>query len=159
MAYVTTFVAGNAAYVLHAGAGVQGGGAGDRAHGRPANIQEVPRLAETLNGIRAAKSYLPPGLANWMRTDPPFEGFDPALQDQSIAGALTATSDGRFVVAVLGLRRPLTIRARTAMTIAVRDPVTGSVVKHQELRIGQPITLDGGDSFILIGEALRSSDD
>ena len=38
LSYVTTFIAGNAAYVYHAGAGIRGGGAADLARGRSANL-------------------------------------------------------------------------------------------------------------------------
>ncbi|MGE3178539.1 MAG: hypothetical protein AB7O32_13820 [Vicinamibacterales bacterium] len=155
MAYVTTFVSQNAAYVLHAGAGVRGGGSVDRAAGRRANLFDVGSLDAALRGIRAAREYLPAGLANWDRhaaaaPSHPFAGFDAALARGLVTAAPAATSRDRFVVAVLGLTGPVDVRPRRACTVDVREPLSAHATRH-ELGAGEPLRVSGGEAFVLIG--------
>ena len=81
--YVMTFLAGNAAYVLHSGPGIRGGGAADVSSKlrRHAHFDELPSFKPIAAALGAAKQYLPPGLANWTRHAPnaataPMRGFD-----------------------------------------------------------------------------------
>ena len=148
MAYVMTFVAGNAAYVLHTGAGVRGGGEGDQARGRPANIFDVSRIDQTLEAIAAAKQHLPPGLASWNRIDSssgqfPFEGIDHP-------DVYASTNNSRFVVAVLDVREPLKLRARWAMNVEVRNPLAAPGSRNRIER-GGTVALTGAASYVLIG--------
>ena len=71
-AYVMTFLAGNASYVLHTGPGIRGGGAADRSLTPPrhANFDELQAFQTIAAALAAAKSYLPAGLANWTRHSP-----------------------------------------------------------------------------------------
>jgi hypothetical protein len=155
MAYVTTFVSQNAAYVLHTGAGVRGGGLADRAVGRRANLFEVGSLDAALRGIQAAREYLPAGLANWDRhaaaaPSHPFAGFDAAVARGLVTAAHAATSGDRFVVAVLGLAGPVEVRSRRACTVDVREPF-GPHATRLELGVGELLTVAGGEAFVLIG--------
>jgi hypothetical protein len=150
MAYVMTFVAGNAAYVLHTGAGVRGGGAGDAARGRPANIFEVSRIEQTLTAIAAARGYLPAGLANWSRLDPaseqfPFEGID------RLPYVYASTNRNGFVVALLDVRAPLELRARRAMNLEVRKPLEAARSRNR-IEKGGIVDLTGSASYVLIVE-------
>jgi hypothetical protein len=143
-----TFVAGNAAYVLHTGAGVRGGGEGDQARGRPANIFDVSRIDQTLDAIAAAKRYLPPGLASWDRIDSssgqfPFEGIDNPY-------VYASTNNSGFVVAVLDVREPLKLRARWAMNVEVRNPLTATG-RSNRVEKGGTVALTGAASYVLIG--------
>jgi len=156
MAYVTTFLAQNAAYVLHAGAGIRGGGQGDRARGRPANFWETPRLETALAGIERIRAHLPPNLANWARHDVsspgfPLEGLARAVEDGSVAGSYAAVSGDRFVVAVFGLRRSVTVAARGLSEIDVREPLTGTITATHRLSAGGTFELSGGDALVLTG--------
>jgi hypothetical protein len=158
MAFVTTFAAGNSAYVLHTGAGIRGGGAADLAAGRSADVMDVPGLAAALAGIRAAREYLAPDLANWRRRDAgdsahPFVGFDQALRGGSVNAVYAATSRNRFVVAVLGARREVVVRTRRHLVLTVHDPISAVTTDPVHLRAGERLALRGTGAFVLTGEA------
>jgi hypothetical protein len=159
MAYVTTFVAGNAAYVLHTGAGIRGGGAADLAAGRAADFADVPGLVATLAGIERTRRYLPGDLSNWRRRD----GRDPTLPLTGLseavrAGALTAvyatTSRTRFVAVVMGARRDVVLRARTGLVVEMHEPVGDAPARRVELGAGERLTLRGADAYILTGASV-----
>ena len=88
-----TWLCGGAAFVLHTGAGVRGGGLEDRERSRVANIWQVAHIEQTLAGINTLRKLLPPDLPNWQRHNSnrnfpgyPFEsGAD--RRDRSRAGA------------------------------------------------------------------------
>jgi hypothetical protein len=156
MAYVTTLVSQNAAYVVHTGAGVRGGGTADVAAGREANLFDVPGLEAALEGMRAADDYLPAGIANWSRHGPsdashPFVGFDSAIARGALAGAYAATSGDQFVVAVAGMRRPLSVSPRRSCTVEAHDPLTGTVTATMRRGAGEPMTLEGAEALVLTG--------
>jgi hypothetical protein len=159
MAYVTTFVAGNAAYVLHAGAGIRGGGAADLAAGRSADFADVPNLTTVLAGLQRAKAYLPRDLANWRRHDArdpahPFIGFDEAVRSGTLGAAYAATSHNRFVVAVLGARGDLVVRARTPLVVEIHEPLGDRAARRVDLGAGERLTLSGADAFVMTGSSL-----
>jgi hypothetical protein len=161
MAYVMTFVAGNAAYVLHTGAGVRGGGVGDHGRGRPANLFEVSRLDRTLAAISSAQRYLPSGLANWDRLEVsserfPFSGIDEAMSARRSPAVYASSRDDRFVAAVLGTAGPLTLQSRAAMEFEIRHPLTGAVASRASVGKGDTVRLDGADSYVVIGRFLSS---
>jgi hypothetical protein len=158
MAYVTTFVAGNAAYVLHTGAGIRGGGAADLAVGRAADFADVPNLAAALAGLQRAREYLPRDLANWRRRDVrdpahPFTGFDEAVRSGALASAHTTTSRDRFVLAVLGARRDLVVRARTPLVVEIHEPLGDRAGRSVALGAGERLTLSGAEAFVLTGRS------
>ena len=161
LSYVTTFVSGNAAYVVHAGAGVRGGGRADRERGRQSNLFGVPRLDVALAGIAALRRHLPPDLANWQRLAPADDGFlldgvTAAVDRGDLVGAYAASHGGRFVAVVLGLRRAVTVTARRNVQADVLDPLTGNVIRTLTARAGETLTLEPrapgaqGDGFVLI---------
>ena len=96
-AYVMTFVANNAAYVLHAGPGIRGGGAADVSNKlrRHANFDELPSFSAIAKALIAARTYLPAGLANWTR-HAPRSALAPI---QGSADVYAATSGDDFVAA------------------------------------------------------------
>jgi len=51
-----TWLTGGAAYTLHTGAGIRGGGTFDRDRGRSANLWEVPGIERILEALRRAQS-------------------------------------------------------------------------------------------------------
>jgi hypothetical protein len=160
MAFVTTFVAGNSAYVLHAGPGIRGGGAADLAAGRSTDWMDIPTLTATLAGMRAAREHLPPDLANWRRRDVgdsahPFIGFDQAVRGGAVNAVYAATLRNRFVVAVLGARREVVVRARTRLVVTIRDPISDARVEPVPLRAGERLTLVGTGAFVLTGESVE----
>ena len=147
--YVMTFLAGNAAYVLHAGPGIRGGGAADISSKlrRHANFDELPSFKPIAAALGAAKEYLPPGLANWTRHEPnaptaPIRGFDRLY---------TATSGSQFIVLAVGLTKPVTVRAHVNAAIDIRDLVTGKVIKSLKVSSGDPIELAGYEELVVIG--------
>jgi hypothetical protein len=147
--YVMTFLAGNAAYVLHAGPGIRGGGAADISSKlrRHAHFDELPSFKPIAAGLGAAKQYLPPGLANWERHDPnsataPIRGFDRLY---------TAASGSQFVALAVGLTKPVAVRAHVSAAIDIREPGTGKVIKSVKVKSGDTIELAGYQELVIIG--------
>jgi hypothetical protein len=146
---VMTFLAGNAAYVLHAGPGIRGGGAADISSKlrRHAYFDELPSFKPIAAGLGAAKQYLPPGLANWERHDPnsataPIRGFDRLY---------TAASGSQFVALAVGLTKPVAVRAHVSAAIDIREPGTGKVIKSVKVKSGDTIELAGYQELVIIG--------
>jgi len=151
-AYVMTFLAGNASYVLHAGPGIRGGGAADTSPKlrRHAHFDELPSFKPISSALAGARHYLPPGLANWTRHAPnaptaPMHGFD---------GLYSASSGSHFVALAVGIKQPVVVRARRDVSIDVRRTSTGQLVKHLSVSSGEDVTLDGDESLVLIGDAM-----
>ena len=147
--FVITFLAGNAAYVLHAGPGIRGGGAADVSSKlrRHAHFDELPSFKPIAAALGAAKAYLPPGLANWTRHErnsatAPVQGFDRLY---------TATSGNRFITVAAGLTKPVTVRAHVTATIEIRELATGTIIKTLQVSSGDAIELGGYDELIIIG--------
>ncbi len=147
--YVMTFLAGNAAYVLHTGPGIRGGGAADLAATPPrhAHFSELPQFESIAAALAAARKYLPPGLANWTRHSPdtagaPLHGF---------SRLYTASSGSQFVALAVGIGKGTTIRARVGAMLDIRDAATGSVVKRVKVAPGNTIPLSGGQELVIIG--------
>ncbi len=157
MGYVTTLLAGNAAYVLHAGAGVRGGGGADRALGRAADFADTPNLDRALIGIAKAREYLPGDLANWTRHEPdgpdhPLRGFDRAVGDGTAGAVYAATSQDRFVVVVLDARGTVEGTAAGPLSVEIHEPLTGDIIAKYALAAGEPLRLEGQPAFILVGQ-------
>jgi hypothetical protein len=155
-----TWLSGGAAFTLHTGAGVRGGGAEDRARGRAANIWEVPRIEQTLAAINALRSILPKDLPNFRPLDPavdvkdyPFDAA--AVRDRIADGRLLAayaaiSSDGRFVVMPLvATATPLT--ATFAMQLALFDPAAGARLERRTLAAGDTFALPPRDASVIVG--------
>jgi hypothetical protein len=156
MAYVTTFLAGNAAYTLHTGAGVRGGGSADRAIGRSANFSETPNLEAALAAMAHARAYLPADLANWRRHDArdagyPIAGAEDAARRGSLAASYAATNGDRFVAVVIGLERKVDFSAKKACQVEVHGPSAGEPLARHDLAPGEPLSLSGAHAFVLTG--------
>ncbi|HEY0284413.1 MAG TPA: hypothetical protein VGC23_03425 [Vicinamibacterales bacterium] len=147
--YVLTFLAGNAAYVLHTGPGIRGGGAADVSSKlqRHAHFDELPSFKPITAALGAAKQYLPPGLAKWTRHAPnaetaPLRGIDRLF---------TASSEGHFVALAVGITQPAVVRAHVAASIDIRELATGKVVKSLKVAPGDAIELSGYEELVIIG--------
>src|SRR4029453_3945831 len=84
IAYVFTFAARHASFVLHTGPGIRGGGAADRERGRLVNVGDLPELPAIARALAGARRMTPPGLANWTPIDPadrgaPLQGLGEAI--------------------------------------------------------------------------------
>ena len=151
-AYVMTFLAGNAAYVFHSGPGIRGGGAADVGPklGRHAHFDELPSFKPIVAALGAAKSYLPPGLANWTRhapnaSDAPIYGY----------GRLYSASNGSdFIALAVDLTKPVRLTARVNTSLDVRQTSTGKLIKHLNVSSGEHFTLSVDEAVVL---ANRSS--
>ena len=148
-AYVLTFLAHNAAYVLHAGPGIRGGGQADVTGklSRHAHFDELPSFKPIVTALKEARKYLPAGLANWTRhdlnaPDAPIEGADRIY---------SASSESAFIALIQGAEKPRALRARKACSIVVRDVSTGRIVQKLDASPGQPIALKGNAPMVLIG--------
>ena len=150
-AYVMTFLANNAAYVFHSGPGIRGGGAADVSGTlrRHAHFDELPSFTPITAALSAARAYLPPGLANWTRHGPtsataPMQGFERAY---------AASSGSDFVVLVVGIDKPITLRARRGSSVEIRSASTGKSIRRANLASGEALPLSGEDAFVLIGRS------
>ncbi len=148
-AYVMTFLAGHAAYVLHMGPGIRGGGVADLAQipPRSGEFAELPAFQSIATALAAARRYLPAGLANWTRHEPnapvaPLHGF----------GRLyTASSGSRFVALAVDVGKGATLRTRVGANITIRDAATGKVLLQQTMAAGGKIPLEGSRELVVIG--------
>lgn len=157
-----TWLSGGAAFTLHTGAGVRGGGAEDRIRGRVANVWEVPHIDQTLAGINALRAILPEDLANFRPHDPAIDSaeypFEPAPVAERIAdGRLlaayaTASSDGRFVVMPLVATAPVPLTARSPTRLTLFDPLTGAPVDRRSLAAGETFVLPPRDASVIVGD-------
>src|SRR5688572_17550010 len=68
--YIMTFLAGNAAYVLHSGPGIRAGAGADMKLGRHAHFAELPPSNAIATALGEATKYLPMARANWTRHAP-----------------------------------------------------------------------------------------
>jgi hypothetical protein len=157
-AVVTTFLAGNAAYVLHTGAGVRGGGAEDRERGRAANLADVPEARAIFGAIAAAKRHLPPDLPNWTRRDAAgetaFRGVTEALEQGRLAHAGFAERGNDIIGVLAGVTGAVVLHPQVAMTVEVIDPLTGRAVQHVDAERGTDIHVPqrarpGGDAWLI----------
>lgn len=114
-AALTSWVTGEAGYVLHHGAGIRAGGAADLAKGRQADPWEEPALEQALALISGARACLPADLVTWERHGHAWPSHP--LDIQSDVGdaceapggtgcnrCYAATSGDRAVVVVAGIR-------------------------------------------------------
>jgi hypothetical protein len=147
--YVMTFLAGNAAYVLHAGPGIRGGGSADVSSNlrRHAHFDELPSFKPITVALSAAKQYLPPGLANWIRRSP----NAPAAPIRGFEHLYTATSEGRFIALAVGIQKPTILQAHVAAAIDIRELATGKIVKSLKVVPGDDIELSGYEELVIIG--------
>ena len=148
-AYVMTFLAGNASYVLHTGPGVRGGGAADVSgkYQRHAHFDELPTFKAIAAALVAAQKYLPRNLPKWTRHDPnsagaPLHGFNRLYM---------ASSGQRFVGLAVDVRNPVTLTARRTMSFDVRQAATGKILKHFVLKSGDNVRLSADDALVIVG--------
>jgi hypothetical protein len=159
LAYVTTFLGGNAAYVFHAGPGVRGGGREDLARGRAADFSGMTDADAILGALAAMRRTMPAGLANWTRlTDAAireqFGGLGTALDRGDAARVAVSTNGPEWVGVVLGLRRDIVLRPAAAGTIEILDPLTGHVLSSRTVAAGEAVRLvlaDSGGGLVLRG--------
>ena len=107
---VTTWVSGMCAYVLHAGAGIRGGGAEDQARGRKADWMDESEAAAAFDALKSVRALLPKNLPNWARQNAHWPGSPVSVnkirEQESDYGAIkvySATSGTRFISIVMGV--------------------------------------------------------
>ena len=153
-----TWLCGGAAYVLHTGAGVRGGGPEDRERNRVANLWEVAHIEQTLAGINTLRKLLPPDLPNWQRHNSnrnfpayPFESAPIAesVEQGRLVRAFAATSaDGRVISMPIVVNEPVPFTPRGPMQVDVYDPMTGAKVESHD----GPFTLSPRLAAVLLGK-------
>lgn len=153
---------GMAAFVLHTGAGVRGGGAADLATGKPylprkANLFEYSELDAIGRAIRNVTDLVPVESSNWRKTkghwtDSPLTSDvvwsdNPAALDHGCVRVYGSYSDRAFVEHVIGVRRFVKIIARGDWHVRAFDALTKTLAFEADVRTG--------DSFILPGNPQR----
>jgi hypothetical protein len=150
-AYVLTFLANNAAYVLHTGPGVRGGGDADRKRGRHANIDELPSFRRISRTLGVTREYLPPGLANWTRHEP----NSPKAPLTGSSRIYAASKGTDFVALVVPGPAAETFRTARASRIDVREAATGRVIRQVETGAGGEFRLSPRRALVLVGQRKR----
>ncbi len=141
MAAAVTWLAQGAAYTLHTGAGVRGGGEADRAMGRAANLDEVPRIAATLRALHQARRRLPAALPNCRPANAHWPEAPLAADLDDVVRVYQAVcTDGTVVALPFGVRDGATV-----LTARRRLEINGRV-----LAPGDTLRVDG-PSAILVG--------
>jgi hypothetical protein len=164
MAAANGWLTGAAGYVVHAGAGIRGGGREDLDKGREANWFDVPGAAAVFAAINTMRDLLPRDLPNFDHHNAgwatyPFESSlltQPAgssLADRNgYLRAFAATApDGRLVCLPMLAREPLPFQARRPMHLGIHEPLTGALLDQCDLRAGETFTLSPRDAAVLIG--------
>jgi hypothetical protein len=158
MAAVTTYNSGLPFYVFHTRVGVgqatRCGLDGDQ------EIQEMPGI----EAFKAMKTYMPPGSSSWPRyghtsTGNPLLIFgDGAPLRTTSEGAqngcmrnYASAKDDKFVAAPIGCRGTVKFEARRDVTFDVLHPITGSPLRHLDLKKGESFEIDGLDAYIMVG--------
>lgn len=160
MAAAHGWLIGAAGYVVHAGAGIRGGGKEDRDRGREANWFEVPGAREVFAAINAIRAMLPRDLPNFHHhnSNRNFPGYPfdvdklvPILERNGMLRAFGATADdGRLVILPMLAVEPIPFTARRAMHLDARAP-NGAVLEAHDLAAGETFTLSPRDAAILLG--------
>src|SRR5581483_9093810 len=135
-----TWLGGGAAFTLHTGAGISGGGAlaapgPTHPFVRSANVWEVPRIDQTLRGIGAVRKLLPPDLPNWTRARTSELMFE------------ARANDGRVVAMPLLMKNAIRVAPERTLRVDVYDPLTGARTDSQST----PFTLTPRTAAIVIG--------
>jgi len=170
MAAAVTYVSGMAAYTYHTRPGIWGGGVWEvgpssgQSRG-PGDLWDFDQAREIVEGFRAMKRYLPPDLPAWRPLNGHWPGhpFQDSLaidgqhwpETGASNGAVriyAAEKDGRYVVAPIGVRGQLKLRAAFPVTGDVLHPLTGQVLESGSLEAGEFLELDGLSAFVLIGQ-------
>lgn len=163
MAAVYTWICKGAAYVLHCGAGIRGGGAWEQRPDRiglgiPPNLPATTNFAATCAGLRMVRTILPADLPNftwWNSSRAAGQGhpFDvEAFQDGTVLRAMAGVSgDGRFVVAPIVAPDQVSLKAKHAMQVDIIDPMTGTIKKSRQLFTWQTALMPAADATIIVG--------
>lgn len=155
LGYVTTFVAGNAAYVYHTGAGIRGGGWADQARGRFANVFDYDHTI--IRALQHWRNALPAGLANWTRANAqwaefPWDGSQHAVDRGDIVRAYVTMSGEQLRGVILGVRRPHAITAKRPLELQLLHPVTGDTLHTVSLQAGQAWTIPADlTGYVVVG--------
>ena len=164
MAAVYTWICKGAAYVLHCGAGIRGGGAWEQRPDRiglgiPPNLPETSNFSAICAGLRMVRTILPRDLPNftWANSSIAAGGghlFDvQEFQDGKVLRAMAGVAgDGRFVVAPIVAPSPVTLRAKHAMRFELIDPMTGTVMSAHQLFTGQIGRMPAAEATIIVGQ-------
>lgn len=158
--YVTTHVLGCTAHVLHVGAGIRLGGSWDRNRGLPERLADTTHWKEIVDGLRSARAYLPPGVANWSgagghqdqcvidfrryrHPNPSAPGGldNGPFDDFTLFKAYARTDGHRFFGVALRFRGDLRIALKQSGTLSVLDPLTGHELARKALSAGEDFTL------------------
>lgn len=151
MSMAVTFVAGNAMYVYHTGPGITAGGHAGVERGIPANIWDVPDIEATVRGFQVMHDVLPAGVAGWERHNSAWAGYPFDANPDEWVRAYAATSGNELVVLPIGMRNPVTMTARSAMTLRAIDPLNGETRMDYDLDAGESFVLPEAEALLLRG--------
>lgn len=122
-----TYIAGMCAYVLHAGAGIRGGGAEDLAKGRKSDWMDEAEAAVALDSIAAIRSLLPKNLPNWGRQNSHWPGAPYSVnqirENESDYGAIkvySAVSGTRHVTCVIGVNNVVHLTSKNPGNVSAQ---------------------------------------
>ena len=158
MAAAVTYISGVGSYVLHTGAGVRGGGRADRERGRPANVSDVPRIETIFRGLGTVRERLPAEVSNWARFEATEANEFVTIEPPGVEAAYGAHREGRFVVAPIGAKGKLTLRARRLVEVEVVDPLSGDRLWSGLLPAGRTASVGGLPAYLVVGKIAESAE-
>lgn len=156
---IYTWLCHGAAYVIHTGAGIRGGGAADLARGRVADVWRQPTFAATIEALTVARAALPADLPNfprWENGNDSFPGYpfnvDPIKDEANVLRAFCAIApDARFVCVPIDVKRPTPFIARVPLSFDAIEPMSGRRIAHADLEPGQVYTQPAAPGMLFVG--------
>lgn len=141
---------GTGAWVLHNGAGVYG--KVDPAHGRPADLWEVPGIDRIMAAVRGVDAWLPANLPNWQHFNHGWAGEPTTAdsiwidsqagdRDHGVVRNYQARSGGRWLAFPLGIKDRVGLRVNQASEIQVIDLAGDGVIDQRTVGAGEVVQL------------------
>lgn len=161
MAFVTTFVAQNSAYVFHAGPGIRSGGAADLARGRSANFDELPPFAgEALQAMSKLRSVLPADMSNWTKinaqwANAPWDSLVDDIGDDELLRGFSTERGSDFYTILLDMDQGrVEAKPKRDVEICYVNPFTADVGAPIRLSAGENHRFEGSEAAIIKGRYL-----
>ena len=118
LAALVTWLTRGAAYTLHTGAGIRGGGAADLSRGRSANLWEVPKIDATVAAVAKLRTLVPPMAGgspkngHWADAPLTISNLDAVCRAYQ-----TVLPGNRFVAVVFGVKSSVTMTSKQPATL------------------------------------------
>jgi hypothetical protein len=147
-AAVVSILAGMPLHVFHSRAGVRG----------DVDFASLRNVRATFDGFRTLHRLLPRDLARGTPLEPgdarlPFDLLSPLARDlragRGVLSLQVRQLGPEFYAAALGVRGPLSLRARLPLEVTAYDVLTGDVVRRAPVGPGETLDVTGRDAWLI----------